>query len=310
MDPRIEDSLIRNLPQAFINKKGEPILIAALDDKRCEKLIEMYLAYQPRNSFQGLPPIKDDVCKRWVQSMINTGINLVALSFGEGVVGHAALFPIDNNVCEFLVVVSPPLQNTGIGTELTRCAIQLACEIGFETIRLSVEARNVRARRVYRKCGFEYVSRSASGELDMALDLRRQRDLLSVPVSAIMTTNVTAISEEESCRTALKVFLETGVAALPVVNSERRLMGILSKSDLMLPSAIDKSVGDVFTRETLTAQENWPLRRIIRTLQSKRVRCLPVVDAQMRLVGVIGRRDILTYYQKHLLEKANSAQSG
>ncbi len=305
MDPRFEAALTGSLPQAFINKKGEPILIAALDEKRHERLVEMYLAYQPRNSFQGLPPIKDEVCRQWVQSMIDSGINLVALSFGEGVVGHAALFPIDNNVCEFLVVVSPPLQNTGIGTELTRCAIQLACEIGFETIRLSVEARNVRARRVYRKCGFEYVSRTVSGELDMALDLRRQRDVLNVPVGAIMTTNVTAISEEESCRSALRVFLETGVAALPVINSERRLMGILSKSDLMLPSALNKSVGDVFTRETITAQETWPLRRIIRTLQSKRVRCLPVVDSQMRLVGVIGRRDILSYYQKHLLEKTN-----
>jgi len=300
MDPRGEDSTIRNLPQAFINKKGEPILLAALDDKRCQRLVEMYLAYQPRNSFQGLPPIKDEVCKKWVQSMISNGINLVALSFGEGVVGHAALFPVNDNVCEFLVVVSPPMQNTGIGTELTRCAIQLAYEIGFETIRLSVEATNVKARRVYKKCGFEYLSRGCSGELDMALDLKRYRDALDVSAGSVMRTLVTTIPEDQSCRAAMQVLLETGLAALPVVNSERRLMGILSKTDLMLPSAIDKGVADVYTRETLTIQPDWPLRRVIRILHSKRVRCLPVVDAQGILVGVVGRRDILAYYQDNL----------
>ena len=38
----------------------------------------MYLAYQPRNSFQGLPPIKDEVCVRWVRDILVNGIHLIA----------------------------------------------------------------------------------------------------------------------------------------------------------------------------------------------------------------------------------------
>ena len=155
LDPRAEESTIYRKPRAFITKKGEAILIRMLDEKTCQGLIAMYLAFQPRNSFQGLPPVTDEACTKWVQHMIGNGINIVALSFGDGVVGHAALFPMDNEVCEMFVVVSPPFQNSGIGTQLTRCSVQLAYEIGFDRIWLPVESTNVRARHVYKKCGFE-----------------------------------------------------------------------------------------------------------------------------------------------------------
>ncbi len=111
LDPRAEESTIYRKPRAFISKKGEAILIRTLDEKTCQGLIAMYLAFQPRNSFQGLPPVLDAACTQWVQHMIGHGINIVALSFGEGVVGHAALFPMDHEVCEMFVVVSPPFQN-------------------------------------------------------------------------------------------------------------------------------------------------------------------------------------------------------
>ena len=80
--------------------------MTTLNEKRCQPVIEMYLAYRPRNSFQGLPPITDEACLKWVQHMIGHAINLVALSFDEGVVGHAVLFPIAETSCELLTVVT------------------------------------------------------------------------------------------------------------------------------------------------------------------------------------------------------------
>jgi len=49
MDPRAEGGIIRSRPQAFINRKGEAILVNTLDDKLCQRLIEMYLGYEPKN---------------------------------------------------------------------------------------------------------------------------------------------------------------------------------------------------------------------------------------------------------------------
>ena len=305
MDLKLEDTTIYSVPHAFINKKGEPIVVTTLDDKRCQQLMAMYLAYQPRNSFQGLPPIKDEACVQWVQHMIGHGINLVALSFGDGVVGHTVLFPVDKSVCEILVVVTPALQDTGIGTELVRCAVQLAHEIGFERIQLTVEATNARARRVYKKCGFDCLSRdhaSQAGELDMALDLKRHRQAVSVSVDSVMNKQVVSIRDDQPCEAALQMFLATHVGSLPVVNPQGEVVGIISKTDLLSPSKIGKRVRDVLTRDVVTIQQGCPLAKAIRILQSRRVRAIPVVDRHRKLLGVVGREDILAYYARLLRE--------
>jgi hypothetical protein len=72
-----------------------------------------------------------------------------------------------------LVVVSPPLQGLGIGTELVHTAIAVATERGFERIWLPVEASNLRARHIYQKCGFQYVNHKLCRELDMVCDLAK-----------------------------------------------------------------------------------------------------------------------------------------
>ncbi|MCR4412188.1 MAG: GNAT family N-acetyltransferase [Thermoguttaceae bacterium] len=295
-DPRAEGSTFHCLPQAAITKTGEAILIRTLDDKTCQGLIDMYLAYQPRNSFQGLPPVSDAACVQWVQHMIGHGINLVALSFGEGAVGHAALFPIDDQRCEFLVVVAPRFQNIGIGTHLTRCAVQLAYEIGFDTIWLPVERTNLRARHVYKKCGFEYLATEDPRELEMTLDLAGYHEAVSIPVETMMNRNVLSIGLHESCRTAVEVFLKCRVASLPVVDDQARLIGIISETDMMLPSNLDKCVADVLTRDVLFVRPTCTVAKVVRMFLSKKVRSIPVVDAHGRLVGIIGRRDVLTYY--------------
>jgi len=300
MSLELEKSTIYSFPHGFISKKGEPILVTTLDDKRCRRLTEMYLAYQPRNSFQGLPPITDEACVKWVQHMIGNGLNLVALSFEDGVVGHVALFPIDKEKCEMLVVVSPPFQNTGIGTELVRCSVQLSDELGFGKIRLSVDATNVRARHVYKKCGFVYLSYEHAGEVEMALDLKRYRDTMNVSVAGIMNKDVIAIRDDESCRAALRIFLDHHVGSLPVVETSGKLVGIVSKTDLMLPSKIDRKVGDILTREVLTVHEGCAISKVIRMLQMRKIRCIPVVDRDTQLVGVVGREDVLAYYAKHI----------
>jgi CBS domain-containing protein len=309
MNEKLEESTIYSYPHGFISKKGEPILVTTLDDKRVEWLIEMYLAYEPRNSFQGLPPVGDAACKSWVQHMIGHGINLVALSFGAGVVGHVALFPIDNLRCEMLVVVSPPFQNTGIGSELVRCAIQLSDEIDFEKIELSVDATNVRARHVYKKSGFEYHSFRHAGEVEMSLDLTRYRDTINVSVATIMNTNVVAIHDEESCREALRIFLQRDIGSLPVIEADGTVVGIISKTDLMSPSKVNQRVLDVLTRDVVTVPDNCPIAKVIRMLQSKRIRCIPVVDREKKLLGIVSRKDILSYYAQNaeFCDKAEDA---
>jgi len=173
MSFKMGESAIHDYSYAFVDKKGEPILIKTLDGHTYQGLINMYLAYQPRDSFDGLPPIKDAACVEWVQGMIRNGINMIAVSLEGSIAGHAAIFPIDRQRCEMLMVVSPPFQNIGIGTELTRSSVHLAQKLGFEQAWLSVEAHNARAKHVYKKCGFGCLSAEDRGDVEMALNLKR-----------------------------------------------------------------------------------------------------------------------------------------
>jgi len=173
MDVLPRPEAIAHLPCAFVTRRGEELVIATLDDERCQALIEMYLAYEPKASFQGLPPARPASCVRWVQHVIRNGINLIVEAGPGHVVGHAALFPIGNQRCEMLVAVAPSYQNQGIGTELTRASLRMAEHLGFLQIWLPVEASNSRARQVYKKCGFRYLFYDHVGEAEMVADVNR-----------------------------------------------------------------------------------------------------------------------------------------
>jgi len=300
MDFDLTDTTIYNFPHAFINRRGEAILIRTLEPAHHQPLIDMYLAYRPRNSFSGLPPSTDEACTRWVAGIIDHAVNLLALSFEKGPVGHAALFAIDETSCEILVVVAPSQQRIGIGTELMRCLIQLSHELHFERIRLHVEAGNHVARHVYEKCGFHYTTRGLVAELDMSLDLARYRSSLLVPVGEIMNRDVISVGPETPCREALRLFLEDRVASLPVVDDDGRLRGILSETDLLTEANLAKRVGEVLTRDVVSVQQGYPLESVISLFRSRKLRCIPVLDRHMRLVGVVGRKDVLAYYRNRL----------
>jgi RimJ/RimL family protein N-acetyltransferase len=177
--------LLSCLPREFRDKQRRKHRLLLAGASLHDALKAMYLAYQPRGSIQGLPPLRDAACLQWVEHMLRTAVNIVAAGTSGAahadcdppasrnerashIAGHVALFPIDSTRCEMLLVVSPPYQNAGIGTALTQSCIQAAAELGYQRIWLPVDAINVRARRVYEKCGFEYLSHTPARELDMA----------------------------------------------------------------------------------------------------------------------------------------------
>jgi CBS domain-containing protein len=296
MDYPIENTSIKRCPHAFIDKRSEPILIKILSEKRHGNLVDMYLDYEPRNSFNGLPPIQDEACKTWALGMIDSGLNLVAISFEEGIVGHVVLFAMQDKMCELMVVVTPEYQHVGIGSQLMRCAVRLAYELEFEKIWLCVESGNHIARHVYQKCGFDYLTRSATDDVEMALDLSLYRRVLDMSVLKVMNENVTFITTDISCHDAANIILEQHIAALPVVNDDHEVIGILSSTDLIMPSNFSRKITEVLTKEVVTVRTSSTIGQVIRLFQEKRLRYIPVVNDQKQLIGIVGRRDILSYY--------------
>ena len=100
-----------------------------------------------------------------------------------------------------------------------------------------------------------------------------------------MNPNVIVIRADQPCKAAVAMFLQKRIGSLPVVDNDGRLVGILSESDLMLPANVDRDVGDILTRDVLTVQEGCTVAKVIRVFQSKRIRCIPVVDGARKGAG-------------------------
>jgi CBS-domain-containing membrane protein len=64
----------------------------------------------------------------------------------------------------------------------------------------------------------------------------------------------------------------------------------------MLPSNLSKQVADILTRDVLTTAASDTLAKLVRMFQSPGIGSIPVLDEQRRVVGIVGRKDILTYY--------------
>ena len=294
-----EQTSIFSAPHAFVDKRGDAVLIKPLNEKRHDQLTRLYLDYEPRDSFSGLPPILDDECVRWVHGMIRDGVNLIAISFEKGIIGHAVIFPMDEKRCEMLIAIAPGYQNVGIGTQLTRCIIQLAFELEFERIWLAVEITNQIARHVYQKCGFEYISHNEVHELDMVLELRHYRQMTGITVSGVMNRQLIVAHKNLTCEAAIDLFLKNHIASLPVVDDNNELIGIVTETDMLMVGSSRQKVMDVLTRQVITVGRDCPLSKIMRLFQSRKVRCIPVVDDNMKLLGIVGRKEVLACYSSN-----------
>lgn len=292
-------STISTSPKVFLDKQGHPVIITLLGPEYYEQLLDMYFGYLPRGSIEGIPPFSDEECRQWVRRIIDEGISLVALSFEKNVIGHIVLFPMKKKTCEMLIAVFPQYQKNGIGTQLMRCAVQLAYEIGFHRMWLSVSKTNFVAIHLYNKCGFERVAFTESSQVEMSLDLKRYHPAADIKIRDVMNRQVISVNQNLTCREAVEIFLQNNIDALPVVSDAAGVVGILSQTDLIFKQNIHRKISDIATREVVTVQEDSTIDKAISLFQSKTLRCLPVLNRRKKLVGVLGRKDILAYYFKN-----------
>ena len=93
---------------------------------------------------------------------------------------------------------------------------------------------------------------------------------------------------------ALRLMAENRIGGIPVVDENRKLVGILTNRDLRFETDPQKPVWEVMTKENLiTTPEGTSLRQAEGILQEHKIEKLPVVDAEGRLVGLITYKDIL-----------------
>ena len=122
-------------------------------------------------------------------------------------------------------------------------------------------------------------------------------DVMSEPVCIAATAT---LAEAE------RMLEERGFNALPVVDADGRLQGLVTSLDLLrafdfsedtiLPAyhrIMQREVASVMSRDALSVTPKAPLTRVLRRLVDTRNKSFPVVDDDGRVIGVVAREDVM-----------------
>jgi stage IV sporulation protein FB len=111
-----------------------------------------------------------------------------------------------------------------------------------------------------------------------------------VPVASAMMTQIARLRPEAQIDEAVDTLLRTSQSEFPVVDADARLVGVLSRADLiraLKERGPQARIGDAMTREVPTIGHRACLEEAIRLLQEKQAPAVGVVDAAGKLVGLI-----------------------
>lgn len=125
-----------------------------------------------------------------------------------------------------------------------------------------------------------------------------------------MTSPAITVNQDASLREAGDVLARHGISALPVIDDEGQLVGILSQMDLIRFNTAERPrgggdrsgygepegmrVSDVMTVEVVTVTPDTDLHTVAQRLSDSHIRQVPVVD-DAQLVGIISRRDLIKW---------------
>ena len=94
-------------------------------------------------------------------------------------------------------------------------------------------------------------------------------------------------------RDALAMMEEYHIGGIPVVDTDRKLVGIVTNRDLRFERDLNRPVDEVMTSENLvTTSQSTNLEEAAEILQRHKIEKLPVVDSEGRLIGLVTYKDI------------------
>jgi CBS domain-containing protein len=137
-------------------------------------------------------------------------------------------------------------------------------------------------------------------------------------VSDVMTHTVAAVGRDAGFKEIVRLLEEWRVSALPVLEGEGRVVGVVSEADLLpkeaflrdgeagghtrsgsladLAKAGAVTAGELMTSPAVTVHADAPLAQAARIMAQARVERLPVVDDHGMLQGIVSRADLLKVF--------------
>src|SRR3989344_4391539 len=93
---------------------------------------------------------------------------------------------------------------------------------------------------------------------------------------------------------ALQIMKENKIGGIPIVDKNKKLLGILTNRDLRFQKNLELPVGEIMTKKNLiTGSLGTNLKEAEKILTEYKVEKLPLVDKQNKLIGLITYKDII-----------------
>ena len=115
----------------------------------------------------------------------------------------------------------------------------------------------------------------------------------------LMRSDVKSCDADMDLASVAKIMWDYDCGTVPVVNEERKVIGMITDRDICIAAATRSAapgnlrVRDVMVGQVYTCSPGDDVRTVLNTLKQRRVRRLPVVDQQQRLVGIISTNDLV-----------------
>ena len=137
-----------------------------------------------------------------------------------------------------------------------------------------------------------------------------------------MTKKVFTINPEATVEELAKLLTEHGISGVPVVDGEKKLVGIVTENDLIsqnkrlhiptvmrlfdafivldsgkIEEEIKKmaatTVGDICTKKVMSIKEDTTLQEVATIMSEKKIHLLPVLRDDV-VVGIVGKHDVVS----------------
>lgn len=291
-------------------------------------------------------------CAQWIADPITAAAVAIACAIG-GMFALRCVHPPSGAVALTAVVGGPAIHALGFGFVLQPIALQSAILLSAALVYHALTGHRyphggVRPEAKPQAGGAAPVRGGFTrGDLDAVLKRRSEwldvdpddletllretemqaytRTFGQLKCADLMTEHAIEVAPSTSAAAALTLLDRHRVKALPVVDGEGRLIGIVTRADLTRPprrpaplwqrlsarlpqsfGGRPASVASVMTREVASVPETLPITALVPLFAHSGHHHIPVVDASHRLVGIITQTDLVTglYQQTQMLEAA------
>ena len=126
-------------------------------------------------------------------------------------------------------------------------------------------------------------------------------------ISQLLKRDVISIHPNKTVFNAIKLLTENNIGALPVINDNKELCGIISERDII--RAMSQNIGtnfkkslinSIMTSNVITISNNAISEDIMDIMTKNKIRHIPIVENKL-LMGIVSIGDVV----KRLLEKSN-----